>query len=326
MELNPVNVNYKYIEDGENTTAFKTFRNSISATEYIDTMGVNKNGNFKQTADALGAINDNFSTIAGTISTLENNIDALNNNVSEYLGQSQVFNVTAKLAQAETSPTQNTYVMTSPTLTQEPQKGAMLLLQVDATNTNTSKKNVLKLTYINPDTNIEVEQTYNLVLANNNAGISAFTIKPNLIYAFVLDDENDEKYFKNIESKLTRRVEGKFGLMGDLQGKATYGNSWVTDGSMLYLNLALGSNSISVSTTATAIANLTGADFLPANEATDHFPAFSRGATTDSGASLFYLRCYIKNKQLICVAPGSTTLNYFSLNVAIPLPANTVVF
>lgn len=326
MELNPVNVNYKYIEDGENTTAFKTFRNSISATEYIDTMGVNKNGNFKQTADALGTINDNFSTIAGTISTLENNIDALNNNVSEYLGQSQVFNVTAKLAQAETSPTQNTYVMTSPTLTQEPQKGAMLLLQVDATNANTSGKNVLKLTYINPDTNIEVEQTYNLVLANNNAGIPAFTIKPNLIYAFVLDDENDEKYFKNIESKLSRRVEGKFGLIGGLQGTETYGNSWATDGSMLYLNLVLGRNDASVTPTATAIANLTGADFLPTDKVIGHFPAFSRGASSDSGATLLYVRCYIKNKQLICVAPGTTPLQYFSLNVAVPLPTNTVVF
>lgn len=323
MKLNPVNVNYKYINDNENTVAFKTFRNSISALQYTDSMGETQSGNFKQTETALTTTNNNFSTIAGTITTLENNIDALNNNVSEYLGQSQVFNVTAKLAQAETSPTQNTYVMTSPTLTQEPQKGAMLLLQVNATNANTSKENVLKLTYINPDTNVEVEQIYNLVLAKDNAGIPAFTIKPNLIYSFVLDDS---KNFKNVESKLSRRVEGKFGLIGNLQGTETYGNSWVTDGSMLYLNLVLGRNNTSVSTTATAIANLTGADFLSNNETTAHFPAFSRGATTSSGTPLFYLRCYIKNKQLICVAPGSTTLNYFSLNVAIPLPANTVVF
>lgn len=325
MELNPVNVNYKYIEDNENTVAFKTFRNSISAQEYTDSMGDTQSGNFKQTETALTTTNNNFNTIKGTISTLENNINALNNNVSEYLGQSQVFSVTAELATAETSSTQNTYVMTSPTLTQEPQRGATLLLQVNATNTNTSKKNVIKLTYIDPDTNEEVEQTYNLVLANNNAGIPAYTIKPNLIYTFVLDDD---KNFKNVESKLTRRIEGKFELLGSLQGKTAYGNSWVTDGSMLYLNLVLGNNNATVTTTATAIANLTGADFLPTGEITNHFPAFSRvpSSSSDGNINLIYLRCYIKNKQLICVAPGITTLNYFSLNVAIPLPANTVVF
>lgn len=323
MELNPVNVNYKYIEDTENTVAFKTFRNSISAQEYTDSMGDTQSGNFKQTADALVTVDNNFNTIGGTISTLETNITALNNNVSQYLGQSQVFNVTAKLTEAESSSTQNTYVMTSPTLTQEPQMGAMLLLQVNATNTNTSKKNVLNLKYINPDTNEEVEQTYNLVLANNNAGIPAYTIKPNLIYTFVLDNN---KNFKNVESKLSRRIEGKFGLIGNLQDTVAYGNSWVTDGSMLYLNLVLGNNNASASTTATAIANLTGADFLPTGEIDNHFPAFSRAQTSGGNVNLIYLRCYIKNKQLICVAPGSTTLNYFSLNVAIPLPAATVVF
>lgn len=323
MELNPVNVNYKYIEDGENTVAFKTFRNSISATNYTDSMGDTKNGNFKQTETALSTANNNFTTIMNTVADLETNMATLNNNVSEYLGQSQVFNVTAKLAQAETSSTQNTYIMTSPTLTQEPQKGAMLLLQVDATNANTSGKNVVKLTYIDPDTNEETEQTYNLVLAKNNAGIPTGAIKPNLIYTFVLADSEN---FKNVESKLSRRVEGTFGLIGKLQGIETYGNSWATDGSMLYLNLVLGKNDASVTPTATAIANLTGADFLPTDKVIGHFPAFSRGASSDSGATLLYVRCYIKNKQLICVAPGTTPLQYFSLNVAVPLPTNTVVF
>lgn len=323
MKLNPVNVNYKYIEDNENTVAFKTFRNSISATNYTDSMGDTKNGNFKQTETALSTVNNNFTTIENTVIGLETNIATLNNNVSEYLGQSQVFSVTAKLVAAEASSTQNTYVMTSPTLTQKPQKGAMLLLQVDATNTNTSGKNVVKLTYIDPDTNEETEQTYNLVLAKNNAGIPTYAIKPNLIYTFVLADD---KNFKNVESKLSRRIEGKFGLIGGLQGVVTYGNSWATDGSILYLNLVLGNNDLTGGTAATAIANLTGADFLPTGEIAGHFPAFSRGATTGSGATLLYLRCYIKNKQLVCVAPNGTSLSYFSLNVAVPLPTNTVVF
>lgn len=343
-DLININVDYKYINDTENTVAFKTFRNSISSEEEYTNPSDNsqKLGNFKQTETALTNTNANFATIKTAVDTLEGEVTALSDDVSTYLGQSQVFSVYAKLQSAETNPTQNIYIQKKPdivedkddNLDQQPQPGSLLALRVNQTNSITNNgapaQCLVKLSYPNPDGIGYTQRNYPLGMAMGASGaysfIPTYGIKAGKTYLFVM---NSNGQFVNVESKISKRLTGTFSLLGDFKDVGTYGNSWATDGSMLYLNLVLAQNNLTVtSSNPVTVASLNNASYL-SNVITEWFPASARvGGTGNS--QLVYVRCQINNGNLICVAPGTTTsattLNYLMFNVALPLPDSMGIF
>lgn len=338
--LTNISVNYKYIEDTENTVAFKTFRNSISSNQYtVPSESSQRIGNFKQTETALTNTNANFSTIQTAVKQLEEDMTALSSDVSEYLGQSQVFNCIAEL-QPVSTPVVNLYKMIIPiSFSQRPQEGSVLYLQVSAMNTiainGKGAPCQIELTVPTIDGTAMEAVTYGLEnpsLTKYDSGINLelYALKPGKIYTFVLRGN----YFYNVESKITRRLTGTFTMLSPLQNTKLYGNSWATDGYMLYINLLLGENDGTVYSDAKAIATLKNAQFL-ANFDMDTqgsnrwFPAMARQPGA-ANAPLTYIRAKIKNNQLIVIAPGTssnpTSLSYLMINAAIPLPDSIGTF
>lgn len=335
-DLININVDYKYINDTENTVAFKTFRNSISSEEEYTNPSDNsqKLGNFKQTETALINTNTNFATIKTAVDTLEGEVTALSDDVSTYLGQSQAFNCIAEL-QTVSTPVVNLYKMIIPTsFSQRPQEGSVLYLQVSAMNTiainGKGAPCQIELTVPTIDGTATETVTYglenpSLTKYDSGTNLELYTLKPGKIYTFVLRGN----YFYNVESKISKRLTGTFSLLGDFKDVGTYGNSWATDGSMLYLNLVLAQNNLTVaSSNPVTVASLNNASYL-SNVITEWFPASARvGGSRNS--QLVYVRCQINNGNLICVAPGTTTsattLNYLMFNVALPLPDSMGIF
>lgn len=340
-DLININVDYKYINDTENTVAFKTFRNSISSNvEYTNPSdNSQKLGNFKQTETALTNTNANFSTIQTAVEQLESDMTALSSDVSTYLGQSQVFNCIAEL-QPVSTPVVNLYKMIIPTsFSQRPQEGSVLYLQVSAMNTIAIKGKSapcqIELTVPTTDGTAMETVTYglenpSLTKYDSGTNLELYALKPGKIYTFVLRGN----YFYNVESKITRRLTGTFTMLSPLQNTKIYGNSWATDGYMLYINLLLGENDGIVYSDAKAIATLKNAQFL-ANFDMDTqgsnrwFPAMARQQGA-ANVPLTYIRAKIKNNQLIVIAPGTssnpTSLSYLMINAAIPLPDSIGTF
>lgn len=348
-DLININVDYKYINDTENTVAFKTFRNSISSEKEYTNPSDNsqKLGNFKQTETALANTNTNFESVKTAVDTLESEVTALSSDVSTYLGQSQVFSVYATLQSAEISPTENIYIQKKPDITedeadnldQQPQEGSLLALRVNATNSITNNGSdaqcAVRLSYPDPDGVGYKQQLYPLGMAMGASGafsyIPTYGIKAGKTYLFVL---NSNGQFVNVESKISKRLTGTFTMLSPLQNVTLYGNSWATDGSMLYINLLLGNNSETVYSTQKVIATLNNAQFLSNfdmdTQGTNRwFPAMARKASS-ANEPLTYMRAKIKNNQLIVIAPGTSTvpssLNYLMINATIPLPDNMGIF